>query len=119
IFPVFYIVVILLLLLTPVFHYQWHWLHLTFLVYLGNFFGNNNFDLYSVHSANHPVAVANLGHFWSLCVEEQIYLLCPRAVWLILDRVRLLWTAAGISALALALRIAMIWTYGDVRAETW
>ncbi|HWZ51693.1 MAG TPA: acyltransferase [Granulicella sp.] len=119
IFPVFYTVAILLLLLTPIFHYQWHWLHLTFLIYMGNLSGIYNFHIYTVHSANHPVATAILGHFWSLCVEEQFYLLWPLAVWLIRDRFRLLWTAAGISALALVLRVAMIRTFGDVLAETW
>ena len=119
IFPVFYLVLFLLLALTPIFHSQWHWLQLTFLVYMGNFFGNYNFTLYSIRSANHPAALANIGHFWSLCVEEQFYLLWPPAVWLLRDRVRLIWTAAGISVLALVLRLLALWSLGDVHAETW
>jgi peptidoglycan/LPS O-acetylase OafA/YrhL len=119
IFPVFYLVVALLLLLTPVFHYEWHWLQLTFLIYMGNFFGNANFDLYGVVSATHPAATATVGHFWSLCVEEQFYLLWPIAVWFIRDRVRLLWTATGISLLALALRLAMLARFSPELSETW
>ena len=119
IFPVFYLVVALLLLLTPFFHYEWRWLQLTFLIYMGNFFGNASFDLYGVVSANHPAATATIGHFWSLCVEEQFYLLWPIAVWLIRDRVRLLWTATGISLLALALRLAMLERFSPELSETW
>lgn len=119
IFPVFYLVTALLLLLTPVFHYQWHWLQLTFLIYLGNFFGNAHFGLYDVVSGNHPAANASIGHFWSLCVEEQFYLLWPLAVWLVRDRVRLLWTAGGVSVLAFALRSAMLALYSREVAERW
>lgn len=119
IFPVFYLVVLILLLLTPIFHYQWRWLHLTFLFYVGNLFGNRDFSLYEVMSANHPTAKAFIGHFWSLCVEEQFYLLWPLAVWLIRDRVRLIATAAGLSILALALRCAMVLQFTPEFAERW
>jgi peptidoglycan/LPS O-acetylase OafA/YrhL len=119
IFPVFYLVVTLLLALTPLFHYQWRWLHLTFLFYVGNFFGNYDFTLYQVLSANHPNALVFIGHLWSLCVEEQFYLLWPLAVWAIRDRVRLLWTAAGFSVLALFLRLVMCLHFAPDVAEQW
>jgi peptidoglycan/LPS O-acetylase OafA/YrhL len=47
---------------------------------------------------------AHLGHFWSLAVEEQFYLLWPMAVWA-LDRRRLMWLAIACFLGALALRI--------------
>lgn len=119
IFPVFYLVAAFLLALTPVLHYQWRAGHLLFLVYLGNFLGNHDFSYYAIQSANHPTFNANIGHFWSLCVEEQFYLLWPVAVWTIRDRMKLLWTAGGISLLALVLRCAMFWVAGPVIAERW
>jgi peptidoglycan/LPS O-acetylase OafA/YrhL len=119
IFPVFYLVVAVLLALTPILHYQWRAGHLLFLVYMGNFFGNYDFSLYEIFSANHPTFKASIGHFWSLCVEEQFYLLWPAAVWMVRDRVKLLWTAGGISLLALVLRCVMLVMAGPVHAETW
>lgn len=104
IFPVFYLVVAVLLLLTPVLQYEWRWGQLPFLIYMGNLLACLDPSLYRVVSANHPGAFANLGHIWSLCVEEQFYLLWPFVVWMVRDRVRLLWIAAGLCLLALALR---------------
>ena len=119
IFPVFYLVIAILLLLTPIFHYQWRGGHLWFLIYLGNFAANRDFTLYEVLSANHPTARVFIGHFWSLCVEEQFYLLWPLLVWTVRDRVRLLWTAAGISLVALLLRIGMEMHFSRWTCELW
>ena len=57
-------------------------------------------------------------HFWSLCVEEQFYLLWPLVIWTVRDRVRLLWIASGICLLALLLRVAMCLTFPAI-AEDW
>ena len=86
---------------------------------MGNFLANHDFAYYSIESASNPTFKANIGHFWSLCVEEQFYLLWPLAVWWVRDRVKLLWTAGGISALALALRCGMVVLAGPHLAETW
>ena len=110
IFPVFYLLLVVLLLLTPLFRYQWRLGHLPSLIYMGNFAIAIDPSLDRLHSANHPAASAYLGHFWSLCVEEQFYLLWPFAIWLVRDRIPLIWLAGGLSFMALAARIALVMT---------
>ena len=119
IFPVFLLVVALLLLLTPIFRYQWRPGHLWFLAYVGNLPANQDFTLYEVQSGNHPTAKVFLGHFWSLFSEEQFYLLWPLVVWRVRDRVKLLWVSGGLSALALLLRGAMVLFCSPGTSERW
>jgi peptidoglycan/LPS O-acetylase OafA/YrhL len=66
----------------------WYWL------YLSNFY-------VALQGWQEP---SHLGHFWSLAIEEQFYLLWPMAVWA-LDRRQLLRLAAACFVVALALRI--------------
>jgi len=47
-----------------------------------------------------------LGHFWSLGVEEQFYLVWPAIVWMT-NRRRLVWICAGGCVFALLLRITL------------
>ena len=117
IFPIFYLVVAVLLALTPIFHYVWRPAQLFFLVYLGNIPANWDFSLYDVMSANHPMARVTIGHFWSLCVEEQFYLVWPAVVWLVRDRVKLLWTACGICLLTFGSRAWIVTHVSQYRAE--
>ncbi|MDR3735305.1 MAG: acyltransferase [Acidobacteriaceae bacterium] len=72
---------------------------------MGNIAGSFTWDVYNVFSSRWHTANIEIAHFWSLCVEEQFYLLWPLAVWFIRDRKKLIWTAASLSALALALRV--------------
>lgn len=59
----------------------------------------------SVFTGTQPPNV--VGHFWSLAVEEQFYLVWPLCVWLISAR-GILRTAIGLSAIALIVRCAWV-----------
>lgn len=96
IFPLYYAIFALALLLTPVLHWQWQHIWLLWPLYLGNysrFIHPQNFFLFngSVDNLNSLRfgAPVYFGHFWSLCVEEQFYLVWPFIVFGIRDRVRL------------------------------
>lgn len=101
IFPLYYGILLAAVLLMPVFHWVFHPIWYLWPLYLENY---GRFvwvhDLHTTpyaldhllsarrHFANPPL-VFYLGHFWSLCVEEQFYLAWPLVVFLVKDRVRL------------------------------
>jgi peptidoglycan/LPS O-acetylase OafA/YrhL len=115
IFPLYYGVILLLVLLYPIFRWQWngHWL--IWPLYLGNLLRyltprNAAFTLLEFAQ---PVGLAfphvqlSFGHFWTLCVEEQFYLVWPCIVFLVKDRRNLMRLClAGIVVLPL-LRIVL------------
>jgi peptidoglycan/LPS O-acetylase OafA/YrhL len=107
IFPLYYLLVLILLILTPIFHYHWSALHLLFLVYLGNIPSALTPAMYQIHS-NYKAADLYIGHLWTLSVEEQFYLLWPLIVWRVRNRLTLLRVAIGLSFLAILLRVWLI-----------
>ncbi len=108
IFPVYYGVFLALLLVTPVLHIQWDWQRLSWLLYVGNwsyyfnlaqFNAQHWWDALScsvrLHGTLYPEYIY-IGHFWSLCVEEQFYLVWPFVVYRLQERGRILKLSAAI-----------------------
>jgi peptidoglycan/LPS O-acetylase OafA/YrhL len=109
IFPLYYAVWLALLLSTPLMHWRWSWPWVLWPAYLGNytqflFFhqaGNPyRFDLLSAGPRvqqwlRYPLSM-NVGHFWSLCVEEQFYLFWPLIVYQVRKRETLMRICIGV-----------------------
>jgi peptidoglycan/LPS O-acetylase OafA/YrhL len=115
IFPLYYGVMLLLLLSYPSFRWEWNWNWLLWPSYLGNFcrgihphLQNSPLQLladFQPLSTKNPGLRLYLGHFWSLCVEEQFYLIWPWIVFWIRDRRRLMYVCAASVVICPILRI--------------
>lgn len=115
IFPLYYGVMLLLIVSYPIFHWKWDWSWLLWPAYLGNFAlylqqyapGSAwaRMALGQLTSATHPHLLLYFGHLWSLCVEEQFYLVWPLVVFWIRDRRRLILACAAVVLVCPLLRI--------------
>ena len=98
----------MLLLLTPLMGWEWRARQVWFLVYLGNLPAIRDFSLYAVESSRSKVLTLFLGHLWSLCVEEQFYLVWPLLVFAARTRTRILRLALLVVALEFPLRFWVV-----------
>ncbi len=115
IFPLYYGVLLLTVLVYPVMRWSWSWVWLVWPAYLGNYlrfvapYANNSWLQQAadaqLHSRAHPLFVLYFGHFWSLCVEEQFYLVWPWVVFMVKDRRALMWICALSIPVCTALRV--------------
>jgi peptidoglycan/LPS O-acetylase OafA/YrhL len=115
IFPVYYGVMLMLVVSYPLFRWEWSWAWLLWPAYVGNFC--RGIHPYAQGSAMEMLAdfqplsakVARfqlcLGHFWSLCVEEQFYLIWPWIVFWIRDRKKLMYICLACVLMCPAMRI--------------
>lgn len=122
IFPLYYGVMLALLVLHPLLHWQWTRAWLAWPLYLGNFLRFVNPAAAVIgsplqHAADgwlrlgrFPRAGLYVGHFWSLCVEEQFYLLWPWVVFLVRSRKALLWICGSVVVIAPVVRVALEFT---------
>jgi peptidoglycan/LPS O-acetylase OafA/YrhL len=106
-FPVYYLYLILIALFVPAIHHAVH-------THMQDY--NGNWLWYLLYACNlkpdHGLRDPYLGHFWSLAVEEQFYLVWPAFV-LILSRRRLVYGCFSAIALAVALRLFFSWYGAD------
>jgi peptidoglycan/LPS O-acetylase OafA/YrhL len=101
IFPLYYGIFLLMLLLTPWLHWQWSRGWIAWPLYVGNFLrftAPGPFGSVQQIAADGWLTGKNvfyLGHFWSLCVEEQFYLIWPWIVFRVRATRTLLWICAA------------------------
>ena len=115
IFPLYYGVMLLLVVSYPLFRWEWSWAWLLWPAYLGNFcrgihpymHGSGLEMLADFQPLSRTVLHFQLllGHFWSLCVEEQFYLIWPWVVFWIRDRRKLIFVCAACVLICPAMRI--------------
>jgi peptidoglycan/LPS O-acetylase OafA/YrhL len=117
IFPLYYGIFLLLLVLSPLCHWMWSWLWLAWPLYLANFLRFVSPQMLVTGSAVQlagngwlasaylPKDPLYLGHFWSLCVEEQFYLCWPWVVFQVRSRRALLWICGSAVVLVPLLRV--------------
>ena len=87
------------------------------MLYVGNLPANRDFSQYVVGSGRTKFLTLFLGHLWSLCVEEQFYLIWPLMVWLARTRGRILGLGLAICGLEFLARLWVVThhTYADAQ----
>jgi len=112
IFPLYYAVILLIVLAWPIFHWQWDWRWLCWPLYAGNWvlivhrgtIDDSTMQLFNGWLYGRHSAFLLIGHFWSLCVEEQFYLIWPWVVFQVKSRRALIAISTAVVLLCPLLR---------------
>lgn len=107
IFPLYYLCLTLLVLSTPLLHLEWHAFHLCYFLYCSNFL--NAFD--PAMSTFGFTPWIDIGHFWSLAVEEQFYFIWPGLILLCRSRRAIIRVCFSFIGLSILLRCIFISIY--------
>ncbi len=116
IFPLYYAVFAAAFLTIPIFHWVWGKAWYFWPLYLGNYPRFIWLSTYWRHMSLFDVLVSsrpshfrlNFSHFWSLCVEEQFYLVWPFVVYGLRDRVKLRNLCLAVVVATPVIRIACV-----------
>ena len=117
---IYYFVWAVVLLLEPLAHWQWNFRWALWPAYLGNyarfFFLHQPGDPYRFDKLTFGAPVSSwfgypfhlcIGHFWSLCVEEQFYLIWPFVVYQVRKRETLIKICMSVVLLSPAIRAVL------------
>jgi peptidoglycan/LPS O-acetylase OafA/YrhL len=113
VFPLFYGFFLLLFILTPILHLGYGRDILQWMFYVGNLtlpFANTSVHNPTVITMMHhgwAHEVINVGPLWSLCVEEQFYLIWPAVVWFLRDRKKLMRVCVAVAVFVLIGRLCI------------
>ena len=111
VFPLYYGVFLVINVSTPLFQWMWSGSCALWLVYLGNlrhFLQPGQTESVPLNLVSQRFNLsAHLIHFWTLCVEEQFYMVWPFVVFFVSDRVRLRNLCFAIVALCPLFRLAV------------
>jgi peptidoglycan/LPS O-acetylase OafA/YrhL len=102
IFPIYYLVALIFLVLTPILHIPWRAAHISFLFYVG-------YPASVILPGLAEVSpLMRITHLWSLCVEEQFYLIWPSLVAKLPSKKAIYWACGTMVVTAFSLRL-LIW----------
>jgi peptidoglycan/LPS O-acetylase OafA/YrhL len=114
IFPLYYGFFLLIFIARPFFHLEWPPSLIGFILYVGNLIVpfcnlqiNNPTIIMQAIPGHLPQDFCNIGQLWSLCVEEQFYLLWPLVIYLVKDRRKLMYLSGGLTVAVLLVRSAV------------